>query len=683
MKGVKKFIFNILPLSQNNIYNSAENFYSKGGIAMKTPHLLFILIVILSLNIKILGDQLPKFGKVSKEELQMTSIPEDPEADAVRLFEKGDLEIFLDNNRYKLRLKQHVRIKILTEKGKHYADFKIPYWHEDRIHSLKAHTILPNGKKIKLNKKDIFEEEIKKTKYKVFAIPGVEVGAVIEYEFEKISEYLYFLKPWYFQNREFTRISQYSVMPLPGFSYNVFFRNTFEIEPEVEDIIRPGIRTKLRKFNWKMVDIPPIREEPYMRTLEDYRAALHFQLVYFKNQYQYIEFIDSWPKLVKERRDKYKESLRRDDFLENLVEGMNLSALPEEERIKVIYEYVRDNVETTSSDKLYPEKKPALVVKESKGSGAEKNLLLVNLLNIAGFDAHPLLISTRDHGRVWQNTPRLTQFNYVLAYTRSGINTYIMDTRDKYCPFKTLPSKDLVETGLLIDEGKGKFVKIPRPKTTNMIYCKTSLELTPEGDVIATTEARFEGYRSINARKRIVDDGKEEFVNEMLKDCYGEVEIDSFKFEQFENPEMPLLLSVSYRAPQYAQVVGDMIYLNAPILNGFEENPFKREKRYFLVEFPYNLAQTENIDITFPEGFQVMEIPKGIINRQHKNKLTFMNNWKAEQNTINIQRQFMRRELTFSPREYSGLRNFYDRVVKADQGQIVLGRAEAELEINE
>jgi hypothetical protein len=55
-------------------------------------------------------------------------------------------------------------------------------------------------------------------------------------------------------------------MPLPGFSYNVFFRNTFEIEPEVEDIIRPGIRTKLRKFNWKMVDIPPIREEPYMRT---------------------------------------------------------------------------------------------------------------------------------------------------------------------------------------------------------------------------------------------------------------------------------------------------------------------------------------------------------------------------------------------------------------------------------
>lgn len=624
-----------------------------------------------------------KFGKVSKAELQITSIPEDPEADAVWLFEKGDLEIFLDNNRYKLRLKQHGRIKILTEKGKEYADFKIPYWHEDRIHSLKAQAILPNGKKIKLNKKDVFEEEKKNVKYKVFAIPGVEVGAVIEYKFEKTSEYLSFLEPWYFQNREFTRISQYSVMPLPGFRYNVFFRNTYEIEPEVEDILKPGIRTKLKKYTWKMADLPPIREEPYMRTLEDYRAALYFQLVYFKGQYQYIEFINSWPELVEEMRDRYKESLHKDDFLENLVEEMNFANLPEQEKIKALYDYVRDNIETTSAEKAYPDKKIGLVVKESKGSGAEKNLLLVNLLNIAGFDAHPLLISTRDHGRVWENTPRLTQFNYVLAYARSGINTYIMDTRDKYCPFKTLPTRDLVETGLLIDEGKGKFVKIPRPRTTNMIYCKTTLELTPEGDFIATTEARFEGYRSINARKRIAEDGEEEFILERLKNCYGEVEIDSFKIMEKENLDVPLLLTVSYRVPQFAQMVGDMIYLEGPILQGFDENPFKREKRYSLVEFPYNVAETEDIELMLPEGYQMMEIPKGIINRLHKNKLTFMNNWTAEENTIKIQRQFMRRELTFFPREYSGLRNFYDRVVKADQGQIVLGRAEAELEVNE
>lgn len=336
---------------------------------MQVSHLYLIFVFVLSVSMGILGDDLPKFGKVSDEELQMTSIPEDPEADAVWLFERGDLEIVLENNYYRLKSKRHVRIKILTEKGKEYANVKIPYWHEDRINSLQAHTILPNGKKIKLDRKDIFDkddEEIKNVKNKVFAIPGVEVGAVIEYEFEKMSDYLYFLEPWYFQNSDFTRISQYSVLPLPGFSYNVFFRNTVDIEPEVEEMIRPDQRVKLKKFIWTMTNLPPIRKEPYMRTLEDYRAALHFQLNYYKDQYQYIKFVSTWPELVEELKERYKDFLREDDFSKNLVKGMHLSDLSEEERIKMIYDYVRDQIETISDKNAYVDQKPAQVAKESK-----------------------------------------------------------------------------------------------------------------------------------------------------------------------------------------------------------------------------------------------------------------------------------------------------------------------------
>lgn len=649
---------------------------------MRVSRLSFFFIFILSLSFVIRAEDLPKFGKVSDEELQMTSIPEDPEADAVWLFEKGELEIILDNNLYKLKLKQRGRLKILTEEGKESADFKIPYWHEDRIVSLKAQAILPGGKKIKLDNKDVFDEEIKNTKYKVFAVPGVEVGAIVEYEFEKISDYLVFLEPWYFQNSDYTRISQYSVFPLPGFSYNVFFRNTVDIEPEVQDVLVPGQTVKLKKYIWTMTNLPPIRNEPYMKTLEDYRAALHFQLNYYKDPYQYIKFVSTWPELVKEMREKYKDFLKEDDFLRDIVQGMPLTDLPEEERIKAIYDYVRDQVETASANSAYADKKPALVAKESKGTGAEKNLLLVNLLNTAGFKAYPLLISSQDHGRVWTNTPRLTQFNYVLAFVRSGLNTYVMDTRDRYCPFKILPVNDLVEIGLLIDEGEGKFINIPQPRIVNMVYCQTTSEISPEGDLTATTNARFEGYRAMNARKEIAEYSEEDFIYEKLKDCYGEVEIDSFEISEVKNPEHPLRISVNYRVPNYAQVTGDMIYLNAPILNGFEENPFKREKRYFPVEFPYLLAETEDIEISCPEGFKIVEIPQAVINRQQQGKLAFMNSWTAEENRLKIQRQFMRQELTFSPREYTGLRNFYDSVVRADQGQIVLGLAETTEEVN-
>lgn len=650
---------------------------------MRAFKLLAFLTLFFCLNAGIGAAELPKFGKISQEELQMTSIPEDPEADAVWLFDKGDTEIFLDSDGfYKMRLKYHGRIKILTEEGKDYADFRIPYWHKDRITSLKAHAVLANGKEIKLEKKNIFDEEVKNLKYKVFAIPGVEAGAVIECELEKISERLYYLEPWYFQNSEFTRVSQYSVTMMPGFSYNIFFWNTPGVEAQQEDARKPGANEVLKKFTWIMENLPPVRKEPYMRTLEDYKAVLHFQLMSYKDQYQYIKYITTWPELVAEVKERYKEPLQKEGFLEDLVQGMNLAALPDEEKIKTFYNYVRDRIETSSDTWIFSDKESAQLIKESKGSTVEKNLLLVNLLNIAGFKAYPVLISTRDNGKVSENVHQLTQFNRVLVYARQGLNSYIMDTSDKHCPFKTLPTNDLVENGLLIDEGEGKFIKIPQPRTTNMIYCRTTALLSEEGDLRAVTDARLEGYRAINARKHIASDGEEAFIIETLKESYGEVEIDSFKIEEAGNREIPLVIRVSYRVPHFAQITGDMIYLRAPVLNAFKENPFEREKRYFPVEFLYNWAETEDIDLTLPGGFQVMEIPGEVASRRHQNKLTFMNTWASGENNIKLQRQFIRQEVTFQPKDYSDLRNFYDSVVKADQAQIVLGRVGAAVETN-
>jgi len=623
------------------------------------------------------AQEIPKFGKVSDEELQMTSIPEDPEADAVWLFDRGDIEIILENNRYKLKLKQHARIKILNEEGKEYANFRIPYWHEDRITSLKAHSVLPGGKKIKLDGKQIFDEQEKNLKYKVFALPGVEIGAVIEYELEKISEYVHLLEPWYFQNQEFTRVSQYSVVMLPGFSYHVFFRNTFDIEPTVEDILKVGVSYRLKEYTWTMRNLPPVKNEPYMRTLEDYRAALHFQLIAFKDQYQYIKFIDSWPELVKKQRSFYDKYLKEETELKDLLQKLTLQPLSDLEKIKTLYNYVRENIITTSRGSQYIDTESAKVLKELKGTGAEKNILLVNLLNAAGFDADPLLISTRGHGRVWENTPMLEQFNYVLAYVQAGKSAYVLDTRDKYCPFGMLPIEDLVEKGLLIDEGEGFFIDIPHPRATNMAYCNTTSALSPEGDLRATTRVRYEGYRAIAARNELAESEEKEFIEEALKESFGEVEIDSFEIQGKEDLESPLSILVHYRVPAYAQATGNMLYLSAPIFNRFEENPFKREKRYFPVEFPYNIAESEDLTISLPEGFQVMEHPQAVTNRQ-AGKLTFMNSWKQEETAIKLQRQFMRQQLNFQPREYQELRNFYDSVVQADQGQIVLSRAEGQ-----
>ncbi|RMH94583.1 MAG: DUF3857 domain-containing protein [Calditrichaeota bacterium] len=626
------------------------------------------------------GGDIPKFGKVSREELEMTSLPEAPDANAVFLFDVGEQEIILEDNRFKDRLKRHVRIKILTEQGKDdesITHVRIPYWKDDDVRNLRAHTILPNGKKIKVNKKDIFEEESGNWRAKVFTFPGVEVGAILECEYVLVSPNVYFLWPWYFQNVEFTKISQYSVTTFPGFAYTVFYRNTAELEPETEIIRRPGINQKLTRYTWRLEDLPPIRKEPYMRTLNDYRKALRFQLISYKDPYQYVEFIQSWEDLVKEQRDAYKEHLEVDGELKQLAAEIAPDTLDKKERVKRLYEYVRDEIETTERGGKYPGKKARKVLAERKGTGAEKNFLLINLLNAAGIPADPVIISTWDNGRIWENSPYLHQFNYVLVYARAGLRPVLLDTRDKYCPFGLLPESDLGDKGLLITEASKKagFVNIPIPRQLNMLHCRTEASLSPTGDLTASTVMRFENYRAMRARRMIAKSGVEDVVKNILKEILGEVQIDTAYAEGMEKVDEPLRVVVQFRVPEYAQVVNEMIYASLPLINRYTENPFKRETRYFPVEFPYAEATADDIMLTLPEGYQVMELPKPA--RIQQQGISLMCTCSPQEGGVSIKRMFRRTKSVFSPREYSALRKFFDLAVNADQAQIVLGRQAA------
>lgn len=106
--------------------NSKEKYYEKSLLDLFTAFYSFFAMAA------------QKWGEVSEEILKMTDFPEDPEANAVILFDRGKIEITPD---FDLTVQYHKRIKILTEKGKAWADFKIPCYIEDKIRGIEAQTI--------------------------------------------------------------------------------------------------------------------------------------------------------------------------------------------------------------------------------------------------------------------------------------------------------------------------------------------------------------------------------------------------------------------------------------------------------------------------------------------------------------------------------------------------------------
>ena len=68
-----------------------------------------------------------KFGKPTKEELQMTTYEADPEADAVVLCRLTDVEYIIQENGYLVDYREKCRIKVLKPEGTRYAKVVIPY----------------------------------------------------------------------------------------------------------------------------------------------------------------------------------------------------------------------------------------------------------------------------------------------------------------------------------------------------------------------------------------------------------------------------------------------------------------------------------------------------------------------------------------------------------------------------
>jgi len=132
-----------------------------------------IIIVTTGLVTGSFASDTKKWGRVQPEYLEMKIYSDDTSAAAIKIFDIGEIDLRLKSGYFELNFVRHYQIKILKESAKSFADDLISYWHKDKIVNIKAHTITPEGKKLKIKK--FFDEESKKNfKVKKFTFPQVE-----------------------------------------------------------------------------------------------------------------------------------------------------------------------------------------------------------------------------------------------------------------------------------------------------------------------------------------------------------------------------------------------------------------------------------------------------------------------------------------------------------------------------
>jgi hypothetical protein len=170
-------------------------------------------------------------------------------------------------------------------------------------------------------------------------------------------------------------------------------------------------------------------------------------------------------------------------------------------------------------------------------------------------------------------------------------------------------------------------------------------------------------------RSQYLAKGEEDYVKDFSA---GKTwQINTKEIKNIKEVHEPLKESYEMSVDAYADVAGDIIYLNPFLLMREETNPFKLATREYPVSFGSLLERGYTGKFTIPEGYAIDEMPQNKVIALPGNAAKFMFNVSQLGNQIAITSILQINRDIFLQEEYPNLREFYNQVVAKQSEQIV------------
>ncbi len=636
--------------------------------------LLFLLLITFSSNI---FSQKPpvKWGKVSPDEWKMKVCDFDTSASAIVLCDYGQINFEYGKP---ITVTIHTRIKILKKRGLDQANITIPFYKRNNIENIikiKAQTINKTGEEgagtYKVNNQDFFEVDADETWGEMrFSMPSVQVGSIIEYQYVLRTKDAFQLKGWTLQSDIPTLHSEIRAKISEGFDVRIFFRGGRLLK-------KYGFESLSR---WFLTKLPAIKTEPYCPNPQDYLERIEFQLAgYYKRSAsynfdrssEYVNTMTTWDELANEvmTTEKYNQYLSGGRKISNLTNPLISDDMNEREKVINIYNYVKDEYFWDGKYSVFPGIGLNDFLDKKSGRSANINLLLVSMLQEAGIDATPFLISTLGHGRISDTYPILSQFNHVLAHIKLYGKDQLLDATDPFRPYDYLDVNDYNGLGLSIKKYSSGWVPIKQEKKG-----KTFINVTIEPDneeYQYVTKYHFSGYKAIINRKLLAENNERTYAENYLETEEPDLVLDSLRIKNKKEIEKPLIVICYYRKEEVSEI-SPLFYLKPIITSDFNKNPFVNPVRTLPVYFNFPFEYQYSVNIKIPNNYQIEDVPEQIKLNMPDKSGSFSYLVQVTGSILQIQSKMKFDKTSYSVREYDALRELFDRYIAKNQETVVL-----------
>lgn len=646
-----------------------------------------------------------KFGKVSKEEVEQTQHALEKDAEAAILYKNEYL--FYDYNSesgFVTKRHSHYRIKIYDKAGLDWGTLDVPLYksgsNEERISGVKGYTYnLENGKVVetKLKKDGVFKESVNKYRNKAsIVMPEVKEGSVLDIEYTVVSDFAGNINDFVFQygipvNKidVKVKIPQYYVFKKYSrgfYPINVaqkMEKRQMQISYRQEN--DPGrLNGGRRSGNLDFMEniytintaaIPSLKKADYTDNINNYRNAITFELasIQFPNE-PFKNYSFTWEDVAKTiyQYPSFGAELGREKLFKDEVETLKNASSGNTELQLAIFEHVKNHMSWNDYNGVGCEKGLKKAYSEQTGNVADINLMLVNMLRAAGFEANPVLVSTKSHGVPL--FPTTDGFNYVVAAVEDNGQVLLMDATEKMGQMGVLPARVLNWKGRLVRKDGTSMEISMHPSKPAQDITFVSATILADGTLEGKTRTQLSANKALAFRKKYKDDSIEDIMDK-LEEGKVDFEVNELDVKNKKDCTKPVVEVFAFTRENQTELISDKIYFKPTFFWSQSENPFKQDKREYPVDFVYPQLDKMTINLNIPEGYTIESLPESMAIGLPDNLGSFKYSLKQNGNSLQVLCTTAINSPVIPAYYYDSLKEFFNQMVNKLNERVVLVKA--------
>jgi hypothetical protein len=639
--------------------------------------LIFLLLCAATIRVRpVSGDQ---WQPVSPEELQMTSVPEAPGAAAVILYRQVDR----DDNSLTGHEENYVRIKVLSEEGRKYADVEIPYLHDQgNVIGISGRTVRTDGSIANFDGK-AYDKTIVKAKgikylAKTFTLPDVQVGSIVEYRYVyDMAEHWVFDSSWILSNELFTRYAKFSLKPNKQFALRWSWPLGLPAGTSPPEQVPSTSVVRMEVHN-----VPAFLVEDYMPPQDQLKFRVEFNYSEANHETEPEKF---WKQQGKKLNGKVESFVNKRKPMEEAEAQIVAPSDSPEVKAQKIYARVQKlrntsyETEKTEQEQKREKAKEAAnaedVWRQGYGNGSQITWLYLALVKAAGIEAYPVYVSTRNQYLFMPKMMYASQLNSNVVLLKLNGKDVYCDPGTAYTPFGLLPWAETGVMGLKLDKDGGSWVETTMPQSAeSRIERKADLKLGEDGTLSGKVQITFTGLEALTRRNEVRNQDettKKKYMEEQLRE-YVPVGIDADLTNKpdWESSSSTLVAEYDLKVPGWATAAGHLALLQTGLFGATERQVFEHTNRVFPVYFQFPFEKQDDVTIQLPLGWQVSSLPKAMdVDRK---AIAYTLKVENDKGVLHLTRRLKNDVVFVEPKNYPTLRAFYQLVRKEDEEQIVV-----------